>query len=78
MEAKSPPTRGRGLKHPPRQRTLPALPSPPTRGRGLKLEGVIEEIVDEGSPPTRGRGLKQYHGVSAACFPRRPPRGGAD
>ena len=80
---RSPPTRGRGLKHsrygatPGQHGVAPHAGawighanhgSPPTRGRGLKRREQPQATAQPaGSPPTRGRGLK---------LPRRPQRAG--
>ena len=55
---KSPPARGRGLKHDNLiQKNLHRW-SPPARGRGLKLIQTLTRIRLKKSPPARGRGLK--------------------
>ena len=55
---RSPPVRGRGLKHLHNISVGRLLQSPPVRGRGLKrLKQPARRIVVE-SPPVRGRGLK--------------------
>ncbi len=55
---KSPPARGRGLKHYLFCAAAIEGKSPPARGRGLKHYLFCAAAIEGKSPPARGRGLK--------------------
>ena len=77
--ARSPPTRGRGLKPPLGDVALEVFESPPTRGRGLKLGGIggIGEAI--AVAPHAGARIETVTSTEVVRMtPGRPPRGGAD
>ena len=76
---RSPPARGRGLKHPRQRDDYPARESPPARGRGLKPGPALSHAPPQArSPPARGRGLKLLlYELLKLCRDRVAPRAGA-
>ena len=76
---RSPPARGRGLKHDGVLHADRTHESPPARGRGLKHPGDYRSRrhPDRRSPPARGRGLKRLVVDPVASDVEVAPRAGA-
>ena len=77
--AKSPPTRGRGLKQPPHFRWHDDALSPPTRGRGLKLLLTWKRKNNHQVAPHAGAWIETTRAqINEWRKGSRPPRGGVD